>query len=66
MICAQHIAANLVIQYSIVGIILLMACCWIAWKVFHKQKNSSCHCSGCSLADSCSKNEIIGKQKKKM
>ena len=46
---------NLVIQYSIVGIILLLACVWIVWKIIRNNKKKNNSCCGCALSDSCKK-----------
>ena len=60
MTLQQHLDSNLIIQYSIVGVILLAACVWIAVKVFRRQKNKSQgSCCGCSLSDACKKKDII-------
>ncbi len=43
---------NLIIQYTLVGVILLVAIIWIVIKVlFSKNKNKCC---GCGLSDKCS------------
>lgn len=47
---------SLKIQYTLIGIIVLIALVWAAVR-FHrtiKRKNSSC--TGCSLKDNCKKN----------
>lgn len=59
-----EIPAAMVIQYSVVGVILLAACLWILWKIIKKQKNRSDSCCGCSLADNCSKKQIVDSAKK--
>ena len=46
---------NLLIQYSIVGVILLGICVWIIWKISKKNKKNSNPCCGCGLAESCNK-----------
>ena len=48
---------GLIIQYSIVGVILLVACIWIVWKSVRKKRKSSSSCCGCSLSDSCNKKQ---------
>ena len=51
---------GLIIQYSIVGLILLVTLGWMLWKMFHKNKDiSSGGCSGCGIADSCKKKNIL-------
>ncbi|MCH5228912.1 MAG: FeoB-associated Cys-rich membrane protein [Muribaculaceae bacterium] len=55
---------SLVIQYSVVGLILLAAFVWIGWKAFKKnKKNSRGSCCGCALADSCKKKDLLIKGK---
>lgn len=52
----QDLTADMIIQYSIVGLILLVACGWIIWKLFKKRKDKpSGSCCGCAIADSCKK-----------
>ncbi|MDE6339439.1 MAG: FeoB-associated Cys-rich membrane protein [Muribaculaceae bacterium] len=46
---------NLLIQSTIVGIILFGALIWAAYRAFFRKKNSQTGCSGCSLAENCSK-----------
>lgn len=56
--------ANYIIQYSLVGIILLGAAAWLFYKTLSKKgkKNSCC---GCALSDACNKKESISKIKDK-
>ena len=54
----ENLTADLIIQYSIVGLILLAALGWILWKLLRKQKNSKGPCCGCALSDSCKKKKI--------
>ena len=49
--------SDLIIQYSVVGLVLLAACGWIIYKLFKKNKEKSNSCCGCSIADSCSKKQ---------
>ena len=59
---SQELSIDLIIQYSIVGLILLAACGWIIWKLFRKQKKGSVSsCCGCSLSDTCNKKIITKK-----
>lgn len=51
-------SSNLIIQYSIVGVILLGAFIWLLWKTFRKQKTRKNSCCGCALADSCDKKKL--------
>ncbi|MCH5234033.1 MAG: FeoB-associated Cys-rich membrane protein [Muribaculaceae bacterium] len=47
---------DIIIQYTIVGLILLAVCVWIIWKLTRKRKNTpSNSCCGCAIADSCKK-----------
>lgn len=49
-------ATSLIIQYILVGIILLAAIVWIAIRLFRlRKKGAGRSCCGCSLADSCNK-----------
>lgn len=56
----QGLTVDLIIQYSIVGIILLGAFAWMVWKIvgMNKKNKSGGGCCGCSFADSCKKKEI--------
>lgn len=47
--------SNLIIQYSIVGGILLAAFGWLLWKTLKKQKTRNNSCCGCALYDNCNK-----------
>lgn len=46
-------STNLIIQYIIVGVILLGVAIWVAWKIYHIRKSGAKSCCGCSLGDSC-------------
>lgn len=46
-------SANLVFQYTVVGLILLIICVAMIWKLFGKKKKSNNSCCGCSLSDTC-------------
>lgn len=53
---SQLLTTEIIIQYSIVGLILLAACVWIILKIARKNKNKqSGACCGCAIADSCKK-----------
>ena len=52
------ISSNMIIQYSIVGLVLLAASIWILWKIFRNKDNKNKSCCGCSLADSCQNKQI--------
>lgn len=55
---ASNAYTDMVIQYSIVGLVLLAAFSWILWKLIKKEKKkSSGSCCGCALADSCNKKQ---------
>ena len=49
---------NLIIQYTLVGIILLAATVWIIWKLIKMKKNGAKSCCGCSLSESCGKKSL--------
>lgn len=51
----EALTTDLIIQYSIVGLILLAACVWIILKIKKRKKNDSDACCGCTIADSCKK-----------
>ena len=55
--------ANAIIQYSLVGLVLLAACIWIGVKTFKKNKSLSGGCCGCKLQDECGKNKILKSMK---
>lgn len=44
---------NIIIQYTIVGVIILAAVIWIAMKAFKKNRNKNSSCCGCALSDNC-------------
>lgn len=46
---------DMIIQYSVVGLVLLAACGWILWKIFRKGKKNNNSCCGCALSDTCNK-----------
>lgn len=51
-----QLTPDLIIQYTVVGIVLLLACGWIFWKIFRKQKEKNRGgCCGCAIADTCKK-----------
>lgn len=54
MEAGQVFSADMIIQYSIVGLILLAACLWIVWKLVRKHKSNQ-GCCGCAISDSCKK-----------
>lgn len=62
MLLNMEFSSNLIIQYSIVGILLLGACIWILWKVFSHGKKSKDPCCGCGLADNCKKKNLKSKR----
>ena len=54
----QGLTTDLIIQYSIVGLILLSVFAWMIWKIVrmtNKNASSSEGCCGCALSDSCKK-----------
>ena len=58
MIVLQY-TANMIIQYSVVGLALLAACIWIIWKLYRKnKKGASDTCCNCALAEKCEKNKL--------
>lgn len=61
---STQFTTDFIIQYSIVGLILLTACIWIAWKIFKKKKNKSSACCGCAISESCVKKDIKIKSNK--
>lgn len=60
----MQLSTNLLIQYILVGAILVGAVVWVIWKMVGLRKNkvSSSSCCGCSLNDCCSKKEINTKK----
>lgn len=56
---AKEFTTEIVIQYSIVGLILLVALGWILWKMLRNNKKGALgSCCGCAMADSCKKIEF--------
>lgn len=53
-----HITTNLLIQYILVGAILLATTVWIIWKLIKIKKNGPKSCCGCSLSESCGKKAL--------
>lgn len=51
---------NLIIQYSVVGAILVTAVIWVIYKAIKNRKNKgkSNPCCGCSLSKSCGKKSL--------
>ena len=49
------LTTGLIIQYSIVGVILLALCIWMIWKAVRKKNKPSGGCCGCAIADTCKK-----------
>lgn len=60
---ATHTSANLLIQYILVGVILLAATVWIIWKLIKIKKHGPKSCCGCSLSESCGKKALKTKSK---
>lgn len=58
MLISATYSADFIIQYSIVGLIILVACGWAFFKMYKRQKKNSGPCCGCSIADSCAKKNI--------
>lgn len=60
----MELTANLIIQYCIVGLVLLGAVVWIIWKLVGLRKRGNMKsCCGCALAGSCaSKNKKTEKR----
>lgn len=56
-----HLSTGLIIQYIIVGIILLSVVIWIIWKWTTKRPGNSGACCGCSLQQTCGKKAIKNK-----
>ena len=49
---------NEIIQYTIVGVILIAVLIWLVRKVVTMKHDKSSGCSGCSLAESCKKKDL--------
>lgn len=56
---SQQLSVNLIIQYSLVGLVLLAAVAWIAWRFFHIRKDGYKSCGGCPLSQNCGKNSNL-------
>lgn len=46
---------NLIVQYTLVGMILLAASVWIVWKLIKIKRQGPKSCCGCSLSQTCGK-----------
>lgn len=58
---SKGFTTDMIIQYSIVGVILLAVCAWIIWKLFRKRsKEESGSCCGCGLAETCKRKKSYG------
>lgn len=56
---------NIIIQYTIVGIIILAVIVWILVKFLKKNKRSgSCCCTDCGLSEKCTNNKAKFPQNK--
>lgn len=55
---SQTYTTDFIIQYSLVGLVLLAAFSWILWKMLGNKKRGSNSCCGCGLADSCKKKNL--------
>lgn len=49
---------NLIIQYTIVGVILLAILTWLIVKLTKLRKNENDGCCGCSLSEVCGKKNL--------
>lgn len=54
----QELSTNLIIQYILVGLIMLGAVAWMIWKLISARKYGAKTCCGCSLSNACSKKEL--------
>lgn len=61
----SQLTTNLLIQYILVGAILLAISVWIVWKLIKLKKQGPKSCCGCSLSESCGKKLIKNKSKLK-
>ena len=55
IVLKDELSANLLWQYTAVGIILLGICIWMILKLTKKDKNNSNPCCNCGLSGSCKK-----------
>lgn len=53
-------STNLIIQYTAVAILIILALIWIVVKSIRARKNGT-GCSGCSLAEKCAKAKVAQK-----
>lgn len=58
MISDSVMSANEIVQYSIVGVILLVVCLWLIMKVTRKNNKNSGGCCGCAIAEKCKKKDL--------
>lgn len=62
----MELTANLIIQYCIVGLVLLGAVVWIIWKLVGLRKRGNVKsCCGCALAGSCASKNTKNKKTEK-
>lgn len=54
----QELSTNLIIQYILVGLIMLGAVAWMIWKLISARKYGAKSCCGCSLSNACGKKEL--------
>lgn len=57
----SQLTTNLLIQYILVGAILLAISVWIVWKLIKIKRQGPKSCCGCSLSESCGKKPIKNK-----
>ena len=58
MLISQQYSLNFIIQYTVVGLIILMALGWIIWKTFKKGRTGTGSCCDCGLAQYCEKKKL--------
>lgn len=55
----QQYSANLIFQYSVVGLILLIILMALIFRLFGKKKKKKDCCCGCSLSETCNRKENL-------
>ena len=61
----KDFTVDMILQYTIVGLILLAAFTWMIWKLLRKKNSGkSTNCCGCAISDTCKKKDLIKENNK--
>ena len=57
LLSEKEFTTNEIIQYSLIGLVLIFSCIWIFIKIRKAGKEKNSGCCGCKIADTCKKNK---------